>query len=78
MRTVEEQQLRQLRLIHSQLNPGPALGKFFLWTCAFLLLVFGSFGLMVQVARAPLIHSPKVHDVLKGGSAQRRTQQESR
>lgn len=50
-KTVEEEQLRQLRRINAQLNPGPALLKFVLWAFLILFVVFGAFGLMVQVAR---------------------------
>jgi hypothetical protein len=46
-RTVEEEQLRQLRQIKAQLNPGPALVKFFLWATLILCAVFGAFGLLV-------------------------------
>jgi hypothetical protein len=46
-KTVEEEQLKQLRMINAQLNPGPALLKFFLWAVLILFGVFGAFGLLV-------------------------------
>lgn len=51
MRTIQEEQLRQLRLVNAQLNPGPALLKFSLGLSGFLFIVFSLFGLMVQLAR---------------------------
>lgn len=53
MRSIQDEQLRQLRMINAQLNPGPALLKFFCWICGLLFLVFGSFGLMVQLSVHP-------------------------
>jgi hypothetical protein len=50
-KTAEEEQLRQLRMINAQLNPGPALLKFVLWVFLFLCLVFGAFGFLVQITR---------------------------
>lgn len=45
--TFEEAQLKQLRRINVQLNPGPALFKFILWATLILFAVFGAFGLLV-------------------------------
>jgi hypothetical protein len=50
-RTVEEEKLRQLEIINAQLNPGPALLKFFFWAFVVLVVVFGGFGLLVQLTR---------------------------
>ena len=45
--TFEEQQLKQLRRINAQLNPGPALLKFCFWATVILCAAFGGFGLLV-------------------------------
>ena len=45
--TIEEAQLKQLRRINAQLNPGPALLKFVLWATLILCAAFGGFGLLV-------------------------------
>lgn len=70
--TVQEEQLRQLKLTNAYLNPGSALLKFFVCACLFLFLVFGLFGLVVQLTRpftvpaVPVTHP--AHPISKGGS----------
>jgi len=71
---VQEEQLRQLKLANAYLNPGSALLKFFARVCGFLFLVFGLFGLMVQLTRLFALPAPAVshpaHQFPKGGSVQ--------
>jgi len=47
-RTIQEEQLRQLRRINAQLNPAPALLKVIAFAIAVLFIVFGLFGVLVQ------------------------------
>jgi len=72
--TEQEEQLRQLRLTNAYLNPGLALLKCFGVVCGFLFLVFGLFGLMVQLTRPFALPAPAVshpaHQIPKGGSEQ--------
>jgi len=49
-RTDQEEVIHQLRKVNSQLNPGPAFLKFAFWTVLVIFGVFGSFGLMMQLA----------------------------
>jgi hypothetical protein len=49
-RSDHEEVIHQLRKVNSQLNPGPAFLKFAFWTVLVIFGVFGSFGLMMQLA----------------------------
>jgi hypothetical protein len=47
IRSTQEEQIRQLRRINRQLNPGPPLAKFLFWVVVALYAVFGSYGLLM-------------------------------
>jgi len=49
-RTDQEEVIHQLKKVNAQLNPGPAFLKLAFWAVVVIFAVFGSFGLMVQLA----------------------------
>ena len=56
----QAEHIRQLKLIQSQLNPGPALAKFLFWVIVVLFLVFGAFGWLGMIAQSNHANGLKV------------------